>query len=435
MEPWLYLLLFSIFFILTGTYVWKRDVLYGGIYLFLYIYTIFSQIGYTYFPSLSIFIKAYFGSKLFYEFHAFIFLSFLAYFLIFRAFYKKILAVKKYKIVKSNIQYFPFFVMVVLMHILFLGFYLFLNYDSISYVNMSNENYQRSHGSLLLIFSIFFKLSVMINIILYYLIKCRRIFLTQKKEVVIYSLFLLEIVVFVIIAVKIGNRTDPLALSLSIVVLEICFMRIYGVDRMRIVKIISFFVLVIYGLIVLEVVREGGTSGQKVISEIILLKDYFAPSHMLFAAMAFEYVDIGEVVISNTSNALIKINHPYLQATITNLINPGIASRSTGYAFYIFSEGYLALGWYGFIYNGIIIFLGVTLWRLLGNSSFYLYNVFIISLLASQMANIVRSQSSYFIKDIYTLFIPAMFIFFLATGYRPLLGVGGRMKRYLVSTR
>ena len=80
------------------------------------------------------------------------------------------------------------------------------------------------------------------------------------------------------------------------------------------------------------------------------------------------------------------------------------------------------MGWLGFLYNGLVVFAGMMLWRLMANSNCKYYNLFMIALVSTQIVNITRGQSSYFVKDIYMFFIPAMALFFLATGLRPRLG-------------
>ena len=46
---------------------------------------------------------------------------------------------------------------------------------------------------------------------------------------------------------------------------------------------------------------------------------------------------------------------------ITELIAPGVANRSQGFAFYLFTEGYVFMGFFGFIYkNAVLILLGFS---------------------------------------------------------------------------
>ena len=150
-----------------------------------------------------------------------------------------------------------------------------------------------------------------------------------------------------------------------------------------------------------------------------LFKDYFAPAHILYAAMGLNYINPLEVIYSNLSNSLILLNYPYLQAPVTELINPGVATRSAGYAFYIFSEGFIFMGFFGFLYNGFMLMTGASIWHLFKNAKNKYYSFLILAIMSTQFANIARSQSSYFYKDLYIIFLPVLIVFYLSSGLRP----------------
>jgi hypothetical protein len=214
-----------------------------------------------------------------------------------------------------------------------------------------------------------------------------------------------------------ANRTDALSLGLAIGTLEYLKARSAGMSLKKIFSVVVIFVAGIFVLSLLEDARNLGRPGSGV--ERLVNQDYFSPSHILITAMANEYSDILEVLSSNVANSLVLLSHPYLQQTVMDLFIPGIASRSQGYAFYILAEGYLAFGNLGFIYNGLVVALGVALWRKLASSNNGVFNMFLFALIATQFANVVRGQSSYFVKDLYVFFLPAMILFYLATGLRP----------------
>lgn len=426
MEPGLLIAIFTVIFLVTGRYIWKRDVLFGVVYFFLFIYTVFAQIGYAYFPELSMFIQAYFGPEIFYDVNLFVTLSFIAFFLCFLFLHRYVVRKPAYVIVQSRPRLSMLFYMVVICHLFSMALYFFANYDSISYITSSDEDYRTQAGLANTLFGMGFKLSVAVNLLLYFLYRVRMKTAPSINHFAILSLLILEIVLFVAISVKLGSRTDPLALTIAIAVLEILLGREQGrfvpLNKWKWAKILLLIGGVLYGLIQIEKIRNPDAVAVESMAELILLKDYYAPSHILIAAMALDYVEPGEVLVSNSANALILLKQPYLQTTVADLFNPGVSSRSASYAFYLFSEGYIAMGWLGFLYNGLVVFAGVALWRRLANSNSSYYNLFMISLVATQAANIARSQSSYFVKDIYMFFIPAMLLFFLATGLRPWLG-------------
>ena len=78
---------------------------------------------------------------------------------------------------------------------------------------------------------------------------------------------------------------------------------------------------------------------------------------------------------------VVLLNVDYLQMPITELINPGMANRSQGYAFYLFTEGYFFMGFYGFVYNGFMLMLGVAVWNKMSSSENKYYNYLIIAMI------------------------------------------------------
>lgn len=437
MEPWVLIGILTVIFLVTERYIWKRDVLFAGVYFFLFIYTVFAQIGYAYFPELSMFIKAYFGPEIFYAVNLFVTLSFVTFFLCFFFLHRYVVRKPAYEIIQSQPRLSNLFYVVVLSHLLSLALYFLANFDSLSYGNVSDEDFQSQMGAAFILFGIGFKLSVAVNLVLYFLYRVRIKAAPSVNRRVVLMLLILEMILFVVISVKLGSRIDPLALTIAIGVLEIVLGREYGrfvrANKWKRVKIAFLIVAVLCGLMVIEAIRNNPDAPEPDVESaaaLILFKDYYAPAHILIAAMALEYVEPWEVIVSNSANALILLKQPYLQTTVADLFNPEVSTRSASYAFYLFSEGYIAMGWLGFLYNGLVIFAGVALWRRLANSNNGYYNLFMISLVATQVANIARSQSAYFVKDIYMFFIPAMLLFFLATGLRPWLGRGVQRQNY-----
>lgn len=406
---------FVAFFIPTFWILARRDAFVGGVYFFLFVYTIFAQIGYYYFPELSNQIEAYFGEGVFLPYTVFVALSFFAFF----AFTMLVLHLARgtsYQVVRKPLRIARLsFWLILLAHVTWTGVYFALNYDLLNYVSMSDPDFFAEQGLLHLVFGISFKYSVWIIIVLYALMRLKG----EMRPVIgarwIPLFLLLEVALLAAIAAKTANRTDFVAVTLGICMIEYQL----GGGLKKFLKLSVFAVVVLYGLILVEASRSSGDEVEKLLYEAILYKDYFAPAHILFGAMHYGFIEPLEVLASNTANSLILLGHPYLQATVADLFNPGLSHRSASYAFFIFSEGFIALGPLGVIYNGIVIGCGVLLWRALAASENRAYSIFMLALISTQMANIVRSQSAYFIKDLYVFFIPAMLLFFLASGLRP----------------
>jgi hypothetical protein len=240
-------------------------------------------------------------------------------------------------------------------------------------------------------------------------------FIRHKKEKHYYLkryinlvLFILVTALFFSIAIKIGSRNDITAFAVGITMIELhAALRINNTKKMKL--FLRCLLFLGFMLILMNIVEQtrglGELESDRQLIEIILLKDYYAPMHILYASIALDFISPIEVILSNSANALIQIGYPYLQQTITDLFNPGIATRSQGYAFYIFSEGYIFMGFLGFLYNGIVVFLGLALWRFLANSKCELYNNCIYGLIGTHIIHLSRNQSSYFVKDFYTFYV------------------------------
>ena len=152
---------------------------------------------------------------------------------------------------------------------------------------------------------------------------------------------------------------------------------------------------------------------------MVVLKDYFTPFHVLIGAMANDYVDPLAVLASNAANSLMFLGVDYLQAYVVHQWEPGVVTRTASPAMFAFTEGYVALGWAGFIYNGVVWSAGIALWRRLSRSNDQNFNAIAFALTIALAATVPRSQSMYFLKDIYLFFAPALGLYCIAAGLIP----------------
>ena len=413
------LTIFVIFFLITFYVLAKKDILIAGLYFFLFVYTIFSQIGYVFVPELSGLLNAYFGKLHFYYYHYFVFLSFLTYFLISYAYVKisKPYYRNKYKVfyINSHILFF-IYVTIYSLYLLVLLVQFITNYDALTYASMPNGEY--------MFLGILFKYLTIFTFAHYAVYRSGRgrgRGRGRGKIKIVFSFLTISLILHLLIATKIGSRTDLVALFIGVSFYEI-YLSIHAKNVKKTLGVLSIFALIAFvGLNVLEAVREPGKVASGDLLSRLLFKDYFAPGHILIAAMYYDLVNPVNVVLSNFYNSLIMMDYPYLQTAVGDSLVEGSSSRSTGFAMYIFSEGYMFAGWLGFIYNGLVVSSGIILWRWFSRSDNISYNAFIIGLTASQLANMARGQSSYFVKDIYIVFMFAVVLYFVMTGIGPRL--------------
>lgn len=403
------LALYLIFCIITVPALLLRNRLVGTIYGILFLYSIFALFGYLYMPGLSEGILAYFGDNVGHEATLFIFASMALIFVINIALYagkSQGQAMRGFATNFALSSRFP--ILCIAIPYFLAGGLAFLAYDNAE--RLSWEAAQQVDVPLE--FSVLlglFKLSVGILAAIYVMIREK---LRTNYRQLIFP-FILYLSVFVVLSILLGNRTDPAALALGIIFYESLKNKI---NFKMIIKSFVVIFLVVISLSFIEFIRYENNYSVSSLTERIVRNDYFAPAHMLFAAIAFDFVDAREAWQSISNNALILQNYPYLQERVTDLFNPGVATRSAGYAFYVLSEGYIMLGFAGVFYNAFVISLYVRLWALSACTDSRVVNILIQTVLATMCINVVRSQSSQFVKVYYTYFIPVMIIVVIMLG-------------------
>jgi hypothetical protein len=393
-------------------YTFGKDRIFGTYYFFLFVYAVFPIAGYYYFPELSQLMSAYFGTDVWYESSILVLLSLLSILLVFSSAWKKLFLLWPFSIKISSRKKTIFSYVslaIICLSLVFQVIYLCFQADTLSYTSVSDDIFVKSNSTLF-VFLMLFKLSVGSNYILYNLLRTNA---TVFSRSIIYLISILSFPVFLFTAFILGNRTDILALCLGIFV--------YEMYRIKIKPIIAFksllSILVIFFLLTLVESSRSAASGPELdILPSLIAKDYYAPAHMLFAAVSYSFVEPFFVLSSNAANSLFLLNFPLLQSPITDLFAPGVATRSTGYAFYVLTEGYLVAGVLGFLYNAFSITFLLSLWRRLASTSNPLVTNFVLGLMGCMIVNLVRGQTAYFIKYLYTFVMPVFLL------YLPLVG-------------
>lgn len=238
-------------------------------------------------------------------------------------------------------------------------------------------------------------------------------------------------VVFLATAIRAGNRTDILALTLALLLFEVGLVWTAADGTLMLPdwrRLLRTGVTVGAGLglmltIASFIQRTRVTDEPELLPPAykVFVNDYYAPAHMLVAAMALDYVKPLAVLASNLSNSLLLggvLGVPYLQQDLGNAIAPGSSSRSTGFAFFIFAEGYIAAGWGGIVYNGLVTALGLLWWRRQGRTDDPHYNALVLALTAMQWAVVARSGTHLLVRNFIFTLLPMLALFRFATGCR-----------------
>jgi hypothetical protein len=152
--------------------------------------------------------------------------------------------------------------------------------------------------------------------------------------------------------------------------------------------------------------------------EDIVFQDYCVPSLTLMTSMYYDRIDPIGTVKSLIANSLVLLNVPSLGTRVSRFIDP---YGARGYGYYAFTEGFEVMGWAGFVYNSLIMNLGLQLWRPLlrtGNKSFTRY---MTGIMVMSVFGLARGTSSAYVKAFYMWFVPCIVLFCLMSGTRPRL--------------
>jgi hypothetical protein len=423
MLPLLLIILLSLFVVFAVKVMISRGHdLHAFAFFILYVYTVFAQIGYAYFPELSIFIGAYFGPDLFYKYWVFMFLSFFFSYLIYKKF-NKINSIKCYYRVKSSknnsgILLF-LFLTISLLIVLFL------------YFKNNRALFGWGGGSPMGSpwFVIGFRIFTIITFFNY-------VFVRQKLNKIYFRilftiLFLIYFSFFISVTVAAGNRSDILYFFIAVSFYELSPIgeSLKYQKRKVFTLLLTGFFLVNFLMVILALRSQ---TSELSISKIvnyqnnetkdndvslptkILLQDYYSPSHPLFISMQYKFVDPLETIKSNIANSLVLFKYPFLTQTIVSKVDSNI-ERGGGWSFHLFVEGYNALGMLGFFYNGIFWNLGLGFWLILSKSNNSEHNKIMSAIVIFLIVNTMRGQTCSFVQSFWMTLLPSIGLLLLMT--------------------
>ena len=426
MLPLILIIILSIFVLYCIKFMIKRGHdLHALAFFTLYIYTIFAQIGYAYYPEFSDLVGAYFGPKLFYKYWAFMFFSFVFTFLLYRKMNPKNEKKDAYivKSTKFNFGEFLFFSIAIILYLL-LSLY-FEKYRSIFGYGGGTP----MGGPW---FGIGFWIFTLCNFILYTLFrdKSNKI----KKRLFSFIIFLFCFIFFLKVALASGIRSTILYFFIAIAFYELTPL----IKKIKYQKR-KIFILIVSGFFVISVLstlRVLRTQGEEInfssfsnydssdskfsVSDqdflpLLLLQDYYLPSHTLFISMYYKIIDPIEVFKSNVANSLVKLKYPFLSTTIVSRASGGYKDdRGAGWAYHYFVEGYNAMGLLGIFYNALFWNIGMILWFRLAQSNNERHNKAMLSISALVIILVMRSQTSAFIQFYWLILISGLVLLLLA---------------------
>ena len=375
-------------------------------YGILSLYAIVPQVGYVYFPELSMAMDAYFGKSIIKPFQIF-FLSNLI--VVPLALYLS----TKFKF-SSGFSFrfsgFPgksFFWVVYIFYFCSMWMIFILN---IQYINYETASASGGETFFIYVFPIMNKLGIGLAVLSYayrnlgYFYRC-------------LSFFVIATIIF--FSFRLGARVDVISLFIGIIILNIGNRRLFFRDYVKVIFIIpiGFFLLLL-----IEANRnEMNILAMSLSIQDIIAKDYLGPGHTVFGLIYYEYVNPFGQLISNIVNSfpgltrILSGDFQMLSEIIGNMINDGkvTISKTKGYAFYLLGEGYVFMGMWGAIYNFLAILFNFSIIQFFTNSLDQKNKKIFMALVATLFFPIVRSQYSYFFEFYFIYLIPLMVLNFL----------------------
>jgi len=410
-----------LFFIITQFYIWKKSKIFWLYYCVLFAYTIFTQLGYLlYSKKLSAVSHfQYYGESIFIKYWLFVFLAFISIFLLFAIFYDKKLKMVHLEIKKTKKRKNFLYIIAILIYEAILIFFLIKNFENLSYYNQ----YILKNNKLW-----FYLFSFNGVIFLSFLYK---ILTEQRKKIkFLYStLFLFSFSILVITCIRSGQRSDFFIPFIGIFSFILCVYK----DKIKLNKIklknilislVIIFIIIslLQGIRIIRgheeninsflmAIKRPQTYLTLLVPKNLIFQDWLAPSLTLATSINYKIIFPLKVIESNIKCFIPFISHKSIGSIMSKIIDPhGIQ----GYGYYILTEGYNFMGFFGFIYIAFIFVFGIKILEtFFANTKDKYINSFMYGIMGILIIGVIRGQSIVFLKGLYLYFFPAILLLFL----------------------
>lgn len=385
----------ALFWAISVYRLWGKNRYYSIFCMVLYLYLLPTEITYRFFPS---FYDFYWGPDIWYEFYWFINFSLIVLLIVLNR-WSKVRGVYNVISYKKKTQSRRLIIIFIFTFSLLATYLLATNAASITYSSVVANGAEGNEDIKLLFIDQIFKW--LPTFVIFPLVA-----MAEKKW---YStLFIIfNIVLFMLYNILSGSRSDILAVTLGLVLLWM-----YG-RKLKIKQIVTLVCIAAAFLFLagqVYILRGGSNDGT--LAETLLKQDYTAPAYNIVGVIGKNIVDPLMVIESQILKTFPLIGGEWMYMTIGDKIFPGSQiSASQSWGFHPFVEGYLFVGFLGFLYNGFVIGLGLSVWNRFMSTNDINFNRFMFAVMGCIFFALVREQTIYFFRYIYFSFLPSAFLY------------------------
>jgi hypothetical protein len=398
----------------------RRDALMAGFMFFFFVYTIFAMVGYGMFPIISEAMQLYWGNGAFQIFVAFVIASYLGFTVVATQLNRRFVRSGRFRVeYRPSAKWKMLGYIGVSLFTAWMSWRLHVLWPHIDYSavpQIPDKAYQFAFKNTVLVLMVLWAVS-------------RRHAGSPIERGWAIALLLLLGRVFVLTALRAGNRTDIVALTCGLLFYELYDHLVSDDGGLRakltpqqLKALLGACAAAVAAYAFMRFVQENRERTDMALLPTyarVLVQDYYSPAHMLLASISLHYIQPLELLKSNLANSFFVggvLGIPYPQDPLGNMIVLGSASRSTGYGYFIFSEGWMAAGAWGVLYNAIVPAVGLTLWRRMSTSDDRAYNAFAASICALFFAVVARTGTHLLLRNYIFVLIPGMLLFRMFTG-------------------
>lgn len=423
------LVIFCLFFIGSARTLARRDGVFFAFYAILFVYTFFTQVAWIAYPEafgLLVPGAAAISDSTFQAYQVFVTASFVGLFLLLWRGTRGRVALRTYQ-APSDPRRFGCFVPLVLLYNVMLAWLLVQNYATLSY---ETPEAVKSQTLFVRIYSLF---GVVFLALYATAARAKRGSVPRRA-----CQFLMALTggIFLVLAVRAGARGGLAAAAIGVMCFEVLSAgtaRRLLSARVLIGAIGMMLLLTAIGTIRVEGPVNPVDVPGRLLSDpwgfvtdrfniaALVFGDYAGPSVLLLISISDGMVMSGDAVAAVLLGSLPFggfSGYPSLGYMVSRIVDPSLRESWQGFGYYILAEGYNVMGWFGILYNAVVLGCALQVSRRFWNTPDSHYRAFVGALFAMQALPIVRGQSSEIIRSWYLVILPGLVLLWLGSGLR-----------------